>query len=410
VNEYNHIESRDIWEYKLTLSQPEIDEFILHIWELNEIRFDYYFIDENCSYRLLTILDAVNPEWQLSEAFTTHTIPTDTVRSLYKAKLISDVTYRPSKSSHIESQRIQMTPRIRVLSKKLSIAPMMESKQPYFLDLSAREQAQALELAYDYSRYLNLKKKMTDPDLPKRSLQLLSLRSKVSFSGESFNEVKTPEYRDEQGHDSYRSAVTLGRQDNLTYAEYGTRVNYHDWLDASKGFRRGAQIEMLNARIRVSQNNIRLNRLDLLNIRSVGARNRFNHPISWQVNTGYERWASDNLGHYHLKAGGGAAYEFAPILLYGMGVGQLAYGQRYAHHNRLGLGVELGLLIQRETFNFVLSGDQLKSVNQSADSYNIKLGAAYALTGNQQLRFQWERQSWNDRGKNDMRLSYVLYH
>ena len=61
------MESRDIWEYKLDLSQGQIDEFVRHIWELDKIRFDYFFVDENCSYRLLTILDAVNPEWNLSK-------------------------------------------------------------------------------------------------------------------------------------------------------------------------------------------------------------------------------------------------------------------------------------------------------------------------------------------------------
>jgi len=53
IQEYNRIEHRVIWEYKLNLSVAETQIMINHLWELKTINFDYYFYDENCSYRLL---------------------------------------------------------------------------------------------------------------------------------------------------------------------------------------------------------------------------------------------------------------------------------------------------------------------------------------------------------------------
>jgi len=62
IQEYNRIEHRDIWEYKLNLSPQETQIMIDHLWELKTINFDYYFFDENCSYRLLELLEVARPK------------------------------------------------------------------------------------------------------------------------------------------------------------------------------------------------------------------------------------------------------------------------------------------------------------------------------------------------------------
>ncbi|MGT0149952.1 Lnb N-terminal periplasmic domain-containing protein [Vibrio metschnikovii] len=57
VREYNDIESRDIWEYPLNLTEQEVERVLLHLWEMQLAEFDYYFLDENCSYQLLALLE-----------------------------------------------------------------------------------------------------------------------------------------------------------------------------------------------------------------------------------------------------------------------------------------------------------------------------------------------------------------
>lgn len=82
VNEYNHAESRDVWEYDLSLTRQETFDLIAHAWELeNNSAAKYYFIDENCSYVLLTLIEAAKPEWDLSR-FGTHVVPSETVKRL----------------------------------------------------------------------------------------------------------------------------------------------------------------------------------------------------------------------------------------------------------------------------------------------------------------------------------------
>lgn len=410
VNEYNHIESRDIWEYKLNLNQKQINEFIRHIWELNEIRFDYYFIDENCSYRLLTMLEAVNPAWSLSEPFDYRTVPTDTIRSLHNEGLIGDITFRPSKTTHIEFQRLTLNGPLRQLARDVADDPDGVSKRSDYLNLSEKEKAQILELAYQYNRYLDVKKQVNDKTLHARSLKLLSLRSKVKFKGLPFEDTPTPVVRDEEGHNTFRSLLGAGYVADKAYAEFGMRINYHDWLDSSSGYREGSQIEMGNVRIRADEEDIQLQHFDVLNIRSLGPRNRLSHPISWQVNGGYERWASDGQSHNHLTLGAGATIKSGPALLYGLGNFQLAYGARYDHNWRNAVGPEIGMLIQQPKFSLWASGRYWLSLDDNPDSHLWQVSGSYVLSTHQQLRLEWANQSWDDHSEQDLRLSYVLYH
>ena len=88
VKEYSKIENRDIWEYKLNLSQSETQFMVLHLWEINSSNFDYYYLDENCSFRLLELLDVARPNLHLSRSFPGSAIPNDTVRSIVESNLV----------------------------------------------------------------------------------------------------------------------------------------------------------------------------------------------------------------------------------------------------------------------------------------------------------------------------------
>lgn len=59
---YSHTEQRDIWEYKLRLSDEERILLIFHIWEIVGYKFAYYFLDKNCAYRLAELLELVIDE------------------------------------------------------------------------------------------------------------------------------------------------------------------------------------------------------------------------------------------------------------------------------------------------------------------------------------------------------------
>lgn len=405
VNEYSHIESRDIWEYELNLSQEKIDKFVRHIWELDKIRFDYFFIDENCSYRLLTLLDAVDSELHLADQFKYRTVPSDTLRILFVKNLISKIEFRPSKTTLIEHHRTQMSDALQAISRDLADDPFSMSEDPDYVALASKDKAMALELAYDYSRYLALKKKVADPTLPKRSLKLLSLRAQVPFKGTPFVAPPKPSIRDEQGHDTLRTTFTAGPD----YGELGFRLNYHDWMDVLPGYRQGAQIEMGGVSFHI-RDDIRLESFDAIHVRSVGQRHKFSHPISWQVKLGYERWISDEEGQSQLRAGGGHSYQFLGGTIYAMGIAQLALADRYDENWRVGYGPEVGYLIQKNRWNAWISGERFASLGTQGASNQLQTTFAFNPSSQQQLRIQWRYHNWQDETEQEVRLSYAIYH
>ncbi len=83
---YNNAESRDIWEYELELSSLEVEFFLKHLWEVSlNTGYPYYFLNENCSYYLQTLLHAISARFPLNDS-SVLLHPIESVRPLPKVK------------------------------------------------------------------------------------------------------------------------------------------------------------------------------------------------------------------------------------------------------------------------------------------------------------------------------------
>jgi len=108
VQEYGNYESRDIWEYALNLTPEEIQRMVYHLWELGQTYFDYYFIDENCSYHLLSLLNIARPNLDLKSRHNVFVAPSDTVKAVTRQiNLVKSVKYRPSRRSRFR-QKVEL--------------------------------------------------------------------------------------------------------------------------------------------------------------------------------------------------------------------------------------------------------------------------------------------------------------
>ena len=152
LQEYNRQENRDIWEYQLKLS-PEQTAFIsLHIWELQDIYFDYYFIDENCSFRLLELLELASPDLDLTSRFSAIAIPVDTVRAVLDAGLVQNIYYRPSDVTLLRHYLAPLNPQEQALVYEMTQDPRLTESEA-IAHLPAQRQARMIQSAYKYLRY-----------------------------------------------------------------------------------------------------------------------------------------------------------------------------------------------------------------------------------------------------------------
>jgi hypothetical protein len=390
VTEYSFLEARDVWEYELNLSEAEVEQFIRHTWEIQNTHFDYYFFNENCSYHLLTLLDAASDRFQLSKQFSVSAIPADTVRAIRNAGLISKAHFRPSTMSLMSHMMEQSSSEIKTSAKTLvetdiDITSLTDS-------LSETEQAQMLELAYQYSRYLSVRKKKDQKRQAKKAIHILSARSKIDNS-QVFSDYPTPKYRDDEGHHSKRVEASYGQMNEQSFSQLGFRIAYHDRLDNLPGYLQGAKLEMFHAKVRHTDikhgsDTTLLEQLTLIDIASYSPRNDFVTPLSWEVSTGLKRpdAQSDELVAY-LSAGWGASYLFGKQQFYALGFFDLNADDDIDKGHHFSLGPKLGWLSQHENWslnlelkqNFDISGADYKT-------RSIELGISRSLAKHWQIR------------------------
>lgn len=385
IQEYNRDENRDIWEYPLNLSTQETERMVLHLWELKEIDFDYYFFDENCSYRVMELLEVARPGLELTERFENTAIPIDTVRGALENGLGNSRVYRPSKASELK-ERLRyipeyLHPRVIALSHSTD-----EMQQDWFTALDAPMQARVIEAAYKYLRYRQVGLER-DPAAAKTSFALLgALRQHAQALPREDTIAPGPP---DLGHGSRRLSIGLGRAENLDYLNFGLRLSLHSLEERGYGFLQGAQINLGNFQGRLDEDgHLRIERIDLVDIFSLSPRDRFFKPLSWKVITGLEReWINGRERQVaHVNGGAGYATELAPgVQTFALAMARLEHNSQFSHDLEPAAGVLTGLLwhFEQHTARLELGAEKFAngvSRRRAVYRHGIALSAAHALS------------------------------
>lgn len=412
TNEYSHMEYRDIWEYRLNLTKDEVAQFVRHVWETKDSFFDYYFFDENCSYRLLALLDASSERLNLAGQFNFVAMPVDTVRALQEAGLVDVSEYRPSAASEMEYKSTQSSQAVLDVAKQL-----VESNEPIETLLSSltdQEKTQALELAHAYARYLSIKKRKASPELRARTVAILSARSKQQVPT-GYAETPVPRYRDDQGHKSQRISVKGGAASSAGdaamdgYVDLGWRIAFHEVMDLPQGFAQGAQIEMGQINLRAWEGNkIKFQQIKLIDILSLSEQTHFQSPVAWSVSTGAERFVgADSELYAYLKTAFGRAWNSPVGRFYGLGEVQLLADNQFHNGTQLSLGPRFGWLWQARTWQAQLEGNyQGLALIDKTKRTSVKAQLGWRLHDDLQLRVSAEQQ-WFDADEGSFNMHEV---
>ena len=388
VKEYNFLENRDIWEYELSLTPDEVDMFVRHVWEMKGTSMPYYFFSQNCSYQLLTMLDAASPRLQLAEQFSVWAIPADTVREIKRQGLIEEATYRPSTLNNIENMLDQVSSSQIEAAKRLVEDDQLDTS---LLDeFSVLEKAQTLDVAYEYSRYLSARKKSTISHLGLRSIQLLSLRSKLP-SQEAFTPVSVPLVRDDQGHQTARLSVGVEQRDDLNFGVLEYRPSYHDVLDPQGGYLRGAELSMFSGGLRWSDDReLEVDHINLVNIHSMAPINALMTPKSWHVNASFLRDITvDDELVFRLQGGAGITLPFGRSLLAGFWNASASLDDVYNDGYVAETGPAVKWLWNGEKANVMAEYQYWLDVNEhNAERQNVELALSYEFIRDWQWRVE----------------------
>ncbi|CEI15524.1 hypothetical protein PAMH19_3489 [Pseudomonas aeruginosa] len=351
--EYSRLENRDLWEYKLNLTPEETGRMVEHVWELKQVRFDYYFFDENCSFRLLELMEIARPGIELTEQFPLTAIPTDTVRAVKNAGLIERIDYRPSREKELLARAEPLDHAERDWAKRLADDDSLLDA-PDFKALPMPRQALIQDAAFRLVRY-RATGQARDSGIASRSYNLLRA---INRNPPPDLQVERPG-QPEDGHESRTWQFGVGSRDDRAFAEYGLRMAYHDLADNAYGFPLGAQIEIGQLKLRQYEGNRwQLQNLDLVTIRSLTPRNQLLKPLSWQVAGGLERVPGEDGDEFlvsHLNGGAGGSWMFGvDLLLYAMGTARIENNRDFAAAIAPAVGFDSGLLWRNPLGNLTL--------------------------------------------------------
>ncbi len=235
LTEYLSMEARDIWEYRLDLTQAETDQLVRHAWEMRSVHFDYKFFAENCSYRMLNYLDVARPGMGLHDRYSVYVIPLDAVETVIASGMVDNVHYQPSEAA----------------------------------------------------RWVATADSLSEEEVERfRAGQLPASRMAPASA------VPRPLQPGDVGHYSGRVALSGGVREGLTTAALSVRPAYHDFLDAPSGGPL-AEITVLSLSARqLEEQDVEITDVTFFSASSIKTRNALYSPWSWRLSTGVTglRW------------------------------------------------------------------------------------------------------------------------
>ncbi|MFN0117492.1 MAG: DUF4105 domain-containing protein [Elusimicrobiota bacterium] len=357
VLQYNDVNSRDLWEYKINLDGKTLNQLINHLWEIRKTTKTYFFLNKNCSYELLSTLDAVNTDFDFSKSFRWRTIPIDTLKKMTDRKnFIKNISLRPSLSFKIFAMKKRLNKKNLKIVNQLFSGDINKGLSEIHL-LDNQEKALILETAYLRLKHRYGYVQEVNPAIQTRETLLLESRSKLSTkSFESDFSTKTfiPPHL---SHKSSRIAIGFGHSNqNDSFEEFSTRGSLHDLEENPQGYLESSGLTMFGLKTRYynKSGKLTLEDLTLVDIKSIESWNNWTKPFSWHgrlaLETAHDLKTSPEKSLVALfkGAGGLTSAEFSPLKIkfYAMPAAELQMAGMFTDNHRMGIGGDLGFVAQ----------------------------------------------------------------
>ena len=418
VKEYGDFESRDLWEYELNLTPEETRFLVEHIWEMQHVSFPYYFVSDNCAYRLLGLIDLVRPDLNLKQQFSYAAIPIETLKAVDQQALVKEVVYRPALETQLLSQAKQHGTDLAKVAHQIAFIET-DQVQSTLKTYSQQDQAKILEMAYD-DLYLQYISRQVDANIAQPKLrQLLAERSQIEVEKQR-QQPERPKKQPVEGHHARNFSVNVGEVQGQNFVELGHRQAYHNLIDPQGGYRTGTQLLFLDGSLQYRDDKLKLEHLDLLSVNSYNPVQPFKSPLTWGFNLGWKQEAiengkfSEDVQHGVMNLNMQVGYSMADYdrrhLCYAQLQSHIQGGKNLDKGWRVGAGPTVGCMnVWSDNINSVVQVEL--PYWQDQNQWNLRVGTQlqYSLNTNHALRLNWDFEQQDHKDWNKVGLGYVLF-
>ncbi len=313
VREYSHAEARDLWEYELNVNAEAVSMMIAHVWELGPAYIDYWYLTENCSYHMFTLLEAADPAIDIVSRVKKWVIPSDTVKDAWNTKgLVKSFHYRPAIRTEFFYRLKELS-----LSDQNYLKDFLDKKQipEDFSKRNEMNRRDLLDAGIDYMDFKFAKEVQKDGWEKDFKTQLLVARSQVQLPTPPLKITPSDREMPHLGHGSRRLGVGYqgSRIGNDAYT-FGIKHALHDRVDLITGYPEYAAISFGDFQFSYSRlrEKVELEDFSLFEVISFSPLSPFNKSLSWRIKVGAEKLEDENCLNCHAAVlSGGAGYTFS---------------------------------------------------------------------------------------------------
>ena len=329
IQEYNNFESRDLWEFDLKLTPDEVQRLELMVWELGGARISYYYVHQNCSYVMLSLLESAAPRLQLTKQFQIYAVPSDTVRAVaLTPDILTGVYYRPSAESRYVLRLKALSPQ-----ENLRLKRLIDADEPDFAeftkDCDKYCQARVIDAALEYFDFTEKLAGARTAD------KYFDLRQKLLLKRAGLG-IKSPPLPDDPvssrvdfGHDSALIGGALGYQSSDgPFVDLSWRPALQDVSANAVGYQQQMEVKFLDITVRkfAERQGLTLRRLDLLEVTSLHTDLPLITNYAWSFGFGGE----DGFGF------GSEAAHMRSFVQWGLGKAVATDDQRFLAYTLVG--------------------------------------------------------------------------
>lgn len=317
VKEYGSMEHRDLWEYHLNINEEQLEYVLKHIWELGQTYFNYYYIDENCSYHILSLIQIAYPELDFREFFSVYTVPQDTIKFLLRhPNIIKGVTYRPSLKSEVENMIISLTKDEIEIAIKIAKSDTNLHIPEEFYTLREHRKAIVLDMAtllFRFYKGYGLPER-EEKEVASVERQILLLRSKIDVPSNKVSiPAPTPPHK---SHGPAMLSIGGGLSKNGFFESLELKPVLHDLISREDGYEPLTQIDMLKLSLRFNNDlkRVLIDGFDFIRIISIAELRSWLKKLSWNLSIGTEadyRRDISNLKYITFLLRGGPGIGFS---------------------------------------------------------------------------------------------------
>ncbi|WP_139158954.1 DUF4105 domain-containing protein [Vibrio sonorensis] len=297
---YAENEQRELWEYELSLTNQEVALIQAHLFELQDVDFNYYFLSDNCSTAFKDILNIVLDQ-PLDTGIQPWDMPIDIFHVIpnvlhHGQPLVKKVNQRQSKYSRIQNKYLALSDDEK--QQALSIAKDLSELESFMQsgDFSEYEKAKVLDVLTEYTELLVVTTDETKNNYKEQKRKLLLARLKLN----SFN-VDWPKSEAKPPHLS-QLPINLGIGSGYS-DDYGGYVSlrgfgaYYDFLSIDAARLKDSSLTVMDTELHITKDKLRLKKLDFLNVASLNTNDVDlfeNDRLAWQFALSLEQFKCDN--------------------------------------------------------------------------------------------------------------------